>query len=155
MKPAPSGIDAALADSPITVAAWGEGEGNLLVDLGADFYTLDSPHPLVDPRLRCALIEKIAADPRVDLLLFDIALGDGAHPDPAPAFAAAVANGRLARGEAPLVVVASVCGCDADPQNASRQRSVLAEAGVQMTHSATSAAALCAALKSGVREDRP
>jgi FdrA protein len=121
------------------------------VDVGADFFTIHYPHPLVDQRLRCALSAKAAADPAVELLLFDLALGDGVHPDPGPELVEAISSGRHQRGDAPLVVVASVCGTDADPQGAARQRSALAEAGVQIVASASGAARLCAALKAGAR----
>ena len=146
-----SGVDAVLADRPLAADGGDLGQGNLLIDFGAEFYAAHHPHPLIDQRWRCAFLKSMAADRSVEVLLFDVVLGDGVHPDPATDLAAALVNGRSQRGDAPLVAVASVCGTDSDPQDAARQRSVLAEAGVQMTHSVVAAARLCAALKSGAR----
>lgn len=146
-----SGVDAVLAQHALTPGGSLDGPGNLLADLGGELYLDTYTHPLVDQTLRCQLLEQAAADPAVEIVLFDLALGDGVHPNPAPELVAALTRGRQRRGEAPLVTVASVSATEADPQDAGRQRSVLAEAGVQMTHSATAAARLCATLKSGAR----
>ncbi|NMC71092.1 MAG: hypothetical protein GYA57_13640, partial [Myxococcales bacterium] len=87
-------------------------------------------------------------DPSVGLLLLDVVLGDGAHPDPAAELAAAVADARRARGPAPLVVVASLTGAPDDPQDPDRQRRTLLEAGIHVEPSAARAAATVAALLS-------
>jgi FdrA protein len=121
------------------------GSNNLIVDLGDDAYTVGRPHPMVDQSLRCALIEKSAGDPGVAVVLLDLVLGDGAHRDPAPEIAAAVARGRGARGEAPLAVVCSLCGCESDPQGLTRQEAALCAAGITVATSAAQAAAVAAA----------
>lgn len=122
------------------------GSGHIVVDTGDDAYTVGRPHPMVDQTVRCGLIRAAGADPAVSVLLLDLVLGDGAHPDPAPELAAAVGEARRARGPAPLAVVASVCGAAADPQQPARQRAVLEEAGVRVEASAFRAARLAAAL---------
>jgi FdrA protein len=138
------GISVTVPDHPLAASVPLEGSGHLMVDTGEDFYTVGKPHPMVDQTVRCALLEAAAADPAVSLILIDLVLGDGAHLDPAPEIAAALAAGRARRGSNKLVCVASVCGTSLDPQDARRQRAVLVEAGVMVMRSAAQAARTCA-----------
>jgi FdrA protein len=121
-------------------------EGNLVVDTGDDAYTVGRPHPMVDQTVRCELIRAAGADPTVRVLLLDLVLGDGAHPDPAPEIVRCVAAARAARGGRPLSVVVSVCGSRHDPQGTARQEEVLQLAGIHVDPSAALAAAEAAAL---------
>jgi succinyl-CoA synthetase alpha subunit len=122
------------------------GTGHLFVDLGEDEYTRGRPHPMIDPSLRNAAIRAHAADAATAVLLFDLVLGFGAHPDPAAdlaqalrdASAAASAQGRT------LALVGHVCGTDGDPQDRARQIRMLADAGVVVAASNHEAAALAA-----------
>jgi FdrA protein len=104
--------------------------GHLTVDLGADEYTLGRPHPMIDQSLR---IERIAAEARRPggrVLLLDVVLGHGAHPDPAaelaPAIAAAIEEGE------DLAVVVSLCGSAGDPQGRDQQAERLVAAGASV-----------------------
>lgn len=121
------------------------GHGHLVVDTGDDVYTVGRPHPMIDQTARCELIRAIGGDPEVGLLLLDLVLGDGSHPDPAPEIAVAVREARRRRAT-PLAVVCSVCGTTADPQGLRRQEQVLREAGIEVTATAAQAAALAASL---------
>jgi FdrA protein len=82
-------------------------------------------------------MERIAAeaqDPTCGVLLLDLVLGHGAHPDPAVELADAVRSARAtarAAGRA-LPVVVSLTGTDADPQGRSRCAEVLAAAGASV-----------------------
>jgi hypothetical protein len=58
-------------------------EGHCVVDLGADELTAGRPHPMLEPAILVERLLAEAADPEVALVLFDLVLGDGAHPDPA------------------------------------------------------------------------
>ena len=116
--------------------------GHLLIDLGADEYTRGRPHPMLDPEVRVAPLGRALADPSVGVVLLDVVLGFGAHPDPAGPLAAAVRE----RGAGGPVVVASVCGVDGDPQGLDAQRRALEEAGVVVAPSNARAAALAGAL---------
>jgi FdrA protein len=138
------GLSVTTPDHPLDATVPLEGSGHLIVDTGEDFYTVGKPHPMVDQTVRCGLLEAAAADPAVSLILIDLVLGDGAHLDPAPEIAAALARGRARRGNDKFVCVASVCGTALDPQDARRQRAVLAEAGVMVMRSAAQAARTCA-----------
>ncbi|MDJ0948612.1 MAG: acyl-CoA synthetase FdrA [Alphaproteobacteria bacterium] len=102
------------------------GPAHTLLDLGADEYTRGRPHPMIDPAGRRALLVDALAAPDVAVVLLDVVIGTGAHPDPAGDIASTVA----AAGQARPVVVASVCGTDQDPQSYSAQANTLREAGV-------------------------
>jgi len=124
----------------------GEGRGDRIVDLGDDEYTVGRPHPMIDPRLRIEHIAAAAEDPAVAVLLLDVVLGYGSHPDPAGALAPAIVaacDAAAAHGRA-LTVVASVCGTDADPQGFAGQEQALREAGVMLAPSNARAARLAA-----------
>jgi FdrA protein len=127
------------------------GHGNLLIDVGEDFYTQGRPHPMVDQTLRCEMLEAVAANKNVSLLLFDLVLGDGAHPDPAPELVQALLRGITARKGKPLTVVASLTGTKEDPQDANRQQRILSEAGVLIETSASRAATSAALYYRGGR----
>ncbi len=132
---------------PIPGAAPLDAEGAgaaALLDLGADEYTVGRPHPMIDPALRDAMLAEAAADPETGVLLFDVVLGHGVHPDPAGRAAAALAD----RGAAGPAAIASVCGTEADPQTRSDQVARLAEAGITVASSNAEAAEAAAALLS-------
>ncbi len=122
------------------------GTGHLVVDTGDDAYTVGRPHPMVDQTVRCGLVRAAGADRSVGLLLLDLVLGDGAHPDPAPEIVAAVADARAARRDLRLAVVCSVCGSASDPQDIKRQVAVLGGGGIHSEPTAARAAHLAAAL---------
>jgi FdrA protein len=106
--------------------------GHAVIDMGADEFTQGRLHPMLDPTLRLQRIRQEAADPETAVLLLDVVLGHGAHPDPGGALAPVVREAReraLAAGRY-LAVVASVCGTGDDPQDAAVQAQTLAEAGV-------------------------
>ena len=127
--------------------------GNLVVDTGDDAYTVGRPHPMVDQTVRCELIRAAGADLSVRVLLLDLVLGDGAHPDPAPELVRSVVEARSARAGRPLAVVVSVCGSRRDPQGTGRQEEALRHAGIHVESSAALAAGKAAALLPLVREE--
>ena len=114
------------------------------LDLGEEEYTRGRPHPMIDPLPRAELLAEVAADPDVSVILLDVVLGYGSHPDPAAALLPAIGD-ALARSNR-LAVVAHVCGTESDPQVLSRQESALAEAGVRLAPTNAYAARLAAAL---------
>ena len=108
-----------------------ESQGHTVVDLGEDEFTVGRLHPMLDNDLRIRRIHAEAADPETGLLLLDVVLGDGAHPDPAselsPAIRDAIATAHADGRE--LAVVAVVIGTDADPQGLDNQIEQLRAAG--------------------------
>ena len=113
-----------------------------VVDFGADEYTVGRPHPMIDPGLRTGKLREALADPEVAVVLLDVVLGLGAHPDPATPICDAL---RDANDERPAVV-ASVCGTREDPQDRERQAAMLAAAGVVVAPSNADAASAAAAI---------
>ncbi len=117
-----------------------EAGGHQMIDLGADEYTQGRPHPMIEPSVRGAGLSASLADPSVAVVLLDVILGFGAHPDPADAVVNALAD---APGDRPQVIC-SVCGTDRDPQHRSAQVQKLQQAGVVVAPSNADAAALSA-----------
>ncbi len=117
-------------------------DGHAVVDFGADERTRGRAHPMIDPSLRSERIAAEGADPGCGVLLLDLVLGHGAHPDPAADLAAAVSTARAtahADGRA-LPVVVSLCGTDADPQDRRGCQAALAAAGASVFLSNAAAA---------------
>lgn len=103
-----------------------------VMDLGDDVYTQGKPHPMIDPDVRIKKIKEVAADEATGVILLDVVLGYGSHPDMANALRPAIEE-ALATAEAQgreLYVVATVCGTPYDPQNYDDAVSVLKDAGV-------------------------
>ena len=105
-----------------------------IIDLGEDEFTVGRPHPMMDNRLRIQRLEQEADDPEVALLLLDVVLGDGAHPDPASELAPAIveAKERAAKAGRHLEVVTLVIGTDEDPQGLDSQIQQLEAAGAHV-----------------------
>lgn len=103
-----------------------------IVDLGEDEFTVGRLHPMMDNEMRIRRLMEEANDPEVAVIMLDVVLGYGSHPDPASELAPAIAkatalakkNGRH------LEVVAVVTGTDEDPQNLDSQIQQLKDVGV-------------------------
>jgi FdrA protein len=119
-----------------------------LVDLGDDEFTVGRPHPMIDARLRSERIVVVGADSAVGILLLDVVLGYGSHPDPAGGLAEAIAAARqeASRAGRYLAVVGSVCGTPDDPQNLADQQAKLRDVGVVLAPSNAQAARLAAVI---------
>jgi FdrA protein len=140
--PIPGG---AMLPSPLRSA------GHTFLDLGDEELTDGRLHPMIDPSLRNERALEEGRDPFVGVLLMDVVLGYGAHPDPAETLESVIA--QLIDGRAgSLSVVVSVCGTEADPQDLGSQRARLEAAGAVVTRSVAGAARVAVAA-SGL-EDR-
>lgn len=106
-------------------------QAHTIVDLGEDEFTVGRLHPMLDHELRIKRLHQEAADPETAVILLDVVLGDGAHPDPAgelaPAIAEAIVTAEAAGRH--LDVIAVVVGTDEDPQNLDAQIEQLEAAG--------------------------
>jgi len=104
---------------------------NTLIDMGADEFTVGTPHPMIDATQRIRRIQAEAQDPEVAVLLLDVILGYNASPEPAGDLANAIRAAKRTTADAGrhLSVVASVCGTDGDPQGLEEQEEILREAG--------------------------
>ena len=105
--------------------------GNTLIDMGADEFTVGTPHPMIDATERARRILAEAHDPQVAVLLLDFILGYNASPDPAGDLAGSIGEAKRVAKQAGryLSVVASVCGTDGDPQDLEQQEQILRDAG--------------------------
>jgi FdrA protein len=115
-------------------------EGHTFVDFGEDELTEGRAHPMIDPGLRSERFRREAADPEVAVVLLDVVLGYGAHPDPAGELAPAIAAARE-----DLNVVVALCGAEGDPQDLAAQRAKLEAAGAAVTRSNAHAARMALA----------
>jgi FdrA protein len=110
--------------------------GHTILDLGADEYTVGRLHPMIDNDMRLRRIAQEAADPDVGLILLDVVLGDGAHPDPAGELVPAIAKAKRSRD---VEFVAVVVGTDEDPQGLESQVEKLTGAGALVFEDLSSA----------------
>ncbi|MBN1178953.1 MAG: acyl-CoA synthetase FdrA [Anaerolineae bacterium] len=119
------------ADPRLRLADPTQSAGHCAVDLGDDVFTVGRPHPMIDNDLRVRRLMQEAADPEVAVILLDVVLGYGAHPDPASELGRAIRQARAIAAEEgrELIVVAAVTGTEQDPQGLARQVAALEAAG--------------------------
>lgn len=86
---------------------------------------------MMDNELRIRRLYEETRDPEVAVIMLDVVIGYGSHPDPsseiAPAIAKAIADAKKEGRH--LEVVCVVTGTDEDPQNFDSQVSQLKQAG--------------------------
>ncbi len=125
--------------------------GHTAVDMGEEEFTLGRLHPMIDQSLRVRRLLQEAGDPETAVILLDVVLGYGAHPDPASELGPAIRQARdLAHGSGrKLHVVASVTGTEADPQCLSRVTAALEAAGAIVCECNAAAAQLAGHIVSG------
>jgi len=109
-------------------------QAHTIVDLGEDEFTVGRLHPMMDNDLRIRRLQQEAGDPEVAVVLLDVVLGYGSHPDPASELAPAIAQARARAEEAGqhLEVVTIVVGTDEDPQGFDAQVRQLKAAGARV-----------------------
>jgi NAD(P)-dependent dehydrogenase (short-subunit alcohol dehydrogenase family) len=159
------------------VARWSGGDGRIVPPLnppaGVDVVTLeDLAAGQVDDALDLAdLLDhappvtfhvRIAAsadDPATAVVLLDVVLGYGSHPDPASELAPVLqaARRQAARAGRELIVIGSMCGTIGDPQGLREQEARLSAAGALLAPSNAGAArlAILAARTAGARPTGP
>ena len=126
-------------------------EGHVMLDFGDDALTQGRPHPMIDQRSRIERIAVEGADPTCRVLLLDVVLGHGAHPDPASELAPAIGAAREQARETgrDLAVVVSLCACHDDPQVRRTQAEKLREVGASIYMSNAAAARRAVELVTG------
>jgi FdrA protein len=115
---------------------------HVCLDLGEEEFTRGRPHPMIDPEPRARRIVDETEDPDVAVILLDVVLGYGGHPDPASVL---VPSCRVAAGVG-IAVVAHVVGTNRDPQGYENQVRQLEEAGCVLAPTGARAALLAAAI---------
>lgn len=131
--------------------------GHEIIDLGDDMYTQGKPHPMIDPEKRIEMIKKAGDNPETAIILLDVVLGYGAHEDMATELAPAIKEAKAAaqKDGRELVVLGTVVGTSADPQNFARQKQILEEAGVIVCESNNKAVRTALAILGHTIKDEP
>jgi succinyl-CoA synthetase alpha subunit len=114
---APVGSTKLLRDSLVS-------QKHTVIDLGEDEFTVGRPHPMIDYTLRNRRILEEAADPETAVILLDVVLGYGSHPDPG-----AELSGVIRQASRTVSVVCSITGTNQDPQNRGHVEAALRRAG--------------------------
>jgi FdrA protein len=122
-----------------------------VIDLGEEEFTIGRPHPMIDNDLRIRRLLEEARDTSVAVIQMDIVLGYGAHHDPAEELGPAIDQAHRTAQELGnhLIVLLSITGTEADPQDVNRQKSVFEENGAIVLTSNASASHLAALIISG------
>jgi FdrA protein len=112
-------------------------EEHTIVDLGEDEFTVGRLHPMMDNELRIRRLLEEANDPSVAVIMLDVVIGFGSHPDPASELAPAIAKAFTIAEKAGrhLEIVAVATGTDEDPQNLNSQIDQLRAAGAWVSTS--------------------
>ncbi len=127
--------------------------GHTILDLGDDDFTRGRAHPMIDPTARQERLQAECRDPEVGLILLDVVLGYGSHPDMAGELVAALRKARAA-GRVPPIA-ACLCGTDEDPQDYALQEKTLRDAGIEVFASHAAMARYAAAVMAKAGADAP
>ncbi|MFQ5614981.1 MAG: acyl-CoA synthetase FdrA [Anaerolineales bacterium] len=111
-------------------------QAHTILDLGEDEFTQGRLHPMMDNNLRIRRMRQEADDPEVGMLLLDVVLGEGAHPDPAGDLGPVIREVTHDRG---VEVIAIVVGTEEDPQGLKLQVEKLEDAGAAIFTTVTDA----------------
>jgi FdrA protein len=112
-------------------------ESHTIIDLGDEFFMVGRLHPMIDNDLRIRRMKQEAADLEAGMILLDLVLGEGSHPDPASELVPVIQEIKEQRTG--LEFVAIVIGTDNDPQNLESQIERLREASVVVFRTAAEA----------------
>lgn len=115
---------------------------DVLLDLGDDELTAGRPHPMIDPASVAGRMVDTAEVGGAGVVVLDVVLGHGAHPDPAAVLAPALAVAR----DAGVATVVALIGTAGDPQGVERQTRALVAAGATVDRSNARAAERAATL---------
>ena len=105
---------------------------NSIIDLGDEFFMVGRLHPMIDNDLRIRRMRQEAEDSEVGLILLDVVLGEGSHPDPARELAPVIKEIKSKRKD--IEVAAIIIGTDSDPQILDSQIEQLSSAGTTIFH---------------------
>ena len=142
---APTGTSHKLEDSL-------KSEKHTLLDLGEDEFTVGRPHPMIDYSLRNKRILQEADDPETAMVLLDIVLGYGSHPDPAGEISPVINKAKqiATDNKRYLPIICSVTGTDRDPQNRTAVVKALMDCGAIVMESNAAACWLAGSIAAGL-----
>ncbi len=119
-------------------------EGHSILDMGAEDFTAEAPHPVFSPELRLKRLRQELSDPEVAVILLDFITGPGVARDPITSHAKEIK--KLRDEGSPVIFIANICGSDNDPQNIREKVKLLKEAGVIVTGSSYESAKIASAM---------
>ena len=124
---------------------------HITLDLGEEEYTIGRPHPMIDNDLRMRYIEETSKEAGTAVIVMDVVIGYGAHPDPAEelgtAIHTAIKNAKESGWYVPIVVC--VTGTADDPQGLENTKKKLQNAGAIVCDTNAQAARLAAMIVRG------
>ena len=102
-----------------------------IVDLGEDEFTVGRLHPMMDNELRIRRLYEETKDPEVAVIMLDVVIGYGSHPNPASEIAPAIKKclDDAKKAGRHLEIACVVTGTDEDPQDFNLQVQLLKDAG--------------------------
>ena len=105
---------------------------NTIIDIGDEAFTKGRAHVAIDPTARVNRFIKEARDKETAVIYLDFLLGYALHPDPASVMAEAIIEEkkRAEKEGRHLLIIATICGSDLDPQDFEKQAQILKDAGV-------------------------
>ncbi len=108
-----------------------------IIDLGEDEFTVGRLHPMMDNELRIRRLYEEAKDPEVAVIMMDVVIGFGSHPDPASELAPAIKKviDEAQKAKRHLEVITIVTGTNDDPQVLKNQIKLLKDAGAWVSTS--------------------
>ena len=104
-------------------------KAHTIVDLGEDLFTVGRLHPMMDNDLRIRRMNQEAKDKDTGMILLDIVLGEGSHPDPVSELLPVILDIKKKRTD--MDFTALVIGTEEDPQGIESQINQLEEGGVK------------------------
>lgn len=112
-------------------------QAHTILDLGDDIFTVGRLHPMIDNDLRIRRMRQEGEDPETGMILFDLVLGEGSHPNPASELSPVIS--AIAKKRKDIEFVAIVIGTDEDPQDVDSQIAELENAGTTIFRTTTEA----------------
>jgi len=113
------------------------------LDMGEDEFTVGKPHPMIDPTMKNNRLYREILDPDAAVVIFDLVIGYGSHPDPAGEVVQIINKAKAEKaGSLGVSLVTSVCGTDNDSPSRKEQVAKLVAAGVIVMPSNAHAAKL-------------
>ena len=100
---------------------------NTIIDLGEDEFTAGRPHPMIDFSLRNKRIIQEAKDPETKVILLDVVLGYGSNLAPDEELVPVFKEAKQINPN--LAIICSITGTDKDPQNRTKIKQALENAG--------------------------
>ena len=123
-------------------------QGHSILDMGAEDFTEEAPHPVFDPTLRLRRLERELEDPELAVVLLDFITGPGVAMNPILPYAALCGERR------DVIFIATLCGAEGDPQDIRAAREALVRAGVIVADSNYQSARLAAAMMAALEGRR-